>query len=171
VWLTSPFYFLLEQTPTPKDLIQCALLLPPRYQNELLTGLPGEIKGPLELEYVARLLAFEFTEVCGPHALGALACAMQRARISGDSGTERRFVIAITWVLFHLFESAPIELQPIFQRLVDFFLWWAADRVYPPELVLPVAAQELELFEKHRSQYLAWDPSEDTGRFDEVLSW
>lgn len=168
-WLTTPFWFLIERAPTYEELLICVRLLPERYQEALLTTVSADCGVPIELDYVSTLLSFEFADNVSPSALGAMACAMHRGRLSGDMRAERRFVVAITWMLFRFAQDG--EVRSVFERVLHCFLWWATVRVYPTGLHMPVSTADLALFARRRDDYLAWDPSSVPERFSEISRW
>lgn len=159
-WLVTPFWFLLHASASFEELRRCVLQLPPRYQEDLLVWLPGESHAPLELALIHPMLICDLSTTVGPQALGALSCAGQRARFSGDARSERLAISAMAWMLFEMCSRVPQSARPVFTRLLDCFLWWSAEHIYSPGLLLPVTSRELESFDELRSRHLALDPIE-----------
>lgn len=158
-WVMTPFWYLLEATPTAQVLLECVFMLPEHLQEDLLTHLPEESAAKPELAFLSEHAAYELARQRTPFALGALACGMHWARLSADYGTERRFAVAITWMLFE-FAQCDGPLRPHFYHLLNYFLLCCAQRNYPPGICLPMDLAEVQRYHARRQAYLDWDPTE-----------
>jgi hypothetical protein len=169
-WLTTPFWFLLEHFPDAGDLMRCVALLPPRFREELLLEVDGARGIRQELAFVAPACVYELTTPLGPHALGAAACALRRARLSGDMGAERWCAVAVAWMLLALeAESVPL-LRPLLKQLADTYLMDAAEHVYPNGSHAPITAAEVNRFHRERDAFLRWTVEEQIAAGD-VPTW
>lgn len=155
-WLQTPFWFLIENPPSEGVLRECIGLLPERFQEELLEPAEAEQTGRAGLTFLARSCLYVFTDPLGPEALGALACARHRARISGDLGVERWCNVGLTWALMALERRAASQLKPALALLTGAFLLDAAMHVYASGVQLEIQGHEVEKFDRERAAYVAW---------------
>src|SRR6185369_4927560 len=99
-WFFTPLWFLLEETKpcSSSQLFEYIKLLPLHHREMLLENDEG-VNCERNLFPVQRGWIYEFTNPISPWSLGAMACAMRRAEISGDIETMWWCAAGLVWLL------------------------------------------------------------------------
>lgn len=155
-WLTTPFWFLIEHVPDASHLIECVTMLPKWFQDELLEPADEVAMRPPELAVVPSAFVYKLTVPFGLSALGALACAWRRARLSGDLGAERWSSVGLAWALQEMEKRVGPRLQPLAAHLTTAFLLEVAQRGYSNGMYAPISSKEVEKFHRERNAFLNW---------------
>jgi hypothetical protein len=159
-WLITPFWYLAEHLADERMLIECVALLPAHFQEILLEDRDAADGGRPELASIPRSFVYELTVPHGPYALGALSCALRRARQVGDMGAERWCGVGLAWALHALELKAPALLRPLLAQLATTYLWSAAERSYSNGMCAPITSMEVEKFHREREVFLRWTVEE-----------
>lgn len=154
-WFFTPFWFLIDnQKSFTLELIgKCIQLLPFEHQEYLYSGVPGGVEEPLNFLPIDQSHVCVLAVPASPWSLGALACAMRRATISGEGRTARWCGVGIVWLLLHLRERHEF-LADHLEHLANLVLKQLADVGYPPGIHWPVEVADLVQFSWERTQYL-----------------
>lgn len=154
-WFFTPFWFLVnDQKPVTLELIgKCIQLLAFDHQEYLYAGVPGGVEEALNFLPIDQSHVCALSVPANPGALGALACAMRRATISGEGHVARWCGVGIVWLLLHLCERHEF-LAAHLEHLANFVLMQLSDVDYPPGFHWPVEVADLVQFEWERTQYL-----------------
>lgn len=164
-WVTTPFWYLMEERPDLAVLTECVQLLPESLQEDLIE--PAFDGSEPRLSYVARPIILELSLYVSPMGLGALACAMRRASISGEAGVERLCAVAIAWMLMALQSQPGSRLRLPLDHLLNWFLLQMAQYVYAPGLCAPLAARDIERFARDREEHASWTVERELAKLTE----
>lgn len=148
-WFYSPIWFLLENREFfPSEILACVKLLPQSMQDQLLLiGLETTTAGFLLAEASSHTL-FRLSINPSTWSLGAMACVMRRAELSGNPPLVRRAGIGILWNLAQLVPAEPEPLRAALTLLVNKVKKYLDERSYPASgpVIFPVAECDLQKF-------------------------
>lgn len=148
-WFYSPIWYLLEDEEfLPSQILECVNLLPARLKDELLEHGDPSTKSAFLLAELSFNTPFEIAEEVSIWSLGAMACVMRRAELSGKSQLYRWSGIGILWLLQQMMKDAPLPLRPLLQELYSMLAESLNTFVYPMgcPMTCPVKAEDLERF-------------------------
>lgn len=150
-WFYSPIWYLLEDEEfLPSQILQCVNLLPARFKDELLEHGDQRTKSAFLLADLSFETPFEIAAEVSIWSLGAMACVMRRAELSGKSPLYRWSGIGILWLLQQMMKDAPLPLHPLLKELHSMVAESLNSFVYPMggPMTCPVKAEDLERFNR-----------------------
>lgn len=148
-WFYSPIWYLLEDTEyLPSQILACVNLLPARFRDELLEHGDVHTKSAFLLADLPFDTPFQIGAEVSVWSLGAMACVLRRAELSGQSPLYRWAGVGILWVLQRLGEDAPLQVRPLLQEAHDMMAERMNSFIYPMggPMTCPVKARDLERF-------------------------
>lgn len=168
-WFYSPVWFLLEEREfLPSEILECVKLLPQSMQDQLLlSGLETTTAGFLLAEASSHTL-FRLSMKPSTWSLGAMACVMRRAELSGNPPLFRRAGIGILWNLAQLAPTEPEPLRAALTLLLNKVKKDLDERIYPASgpVIFPVAECDLKNFERGVEHWRLIDHAYAAGDFE-----
>lgn len=155
-WLSTPFWYLWEHDADREAVLTCIRLLPEDLQELLVVVIQTPAGERWDLEYVCEPLVYELTRSPSAASLGAVACAMARARLAGDLAEEKRCVDATIWMLSELHAGAHAPVRHDLETLLHWITFKAQERIYVGGMQAPVTLASLQRFFEGRKSELAW---------------
>lgn len=152
-WFYSPMWYLLDNRVSLQTLHAFVKQLPVRYQDALLTTDDEE-----DLHFALGVVSWPFlTELSyplGSWSLGALACAMRRLDLAGDTPGARKCAVGLVWAMN---EVAPV-LPPRAAQVLRETASWLRTQLGTPRFLAPtglsVSEAEIDSFAAARSKHL-----------------
>lgn len=148
-WFYSPIWYLLEDTEfLPSQILECVNLLPFRLREDLLEHGDVRTKSAFLLADLSLDTLFQIGAEVSVWSLGAMACAMRRAELSGQSPLYRWAGIGVLWMLNQLQKNAPVQLWQLLQEVKVMMTDRLNSFIYPMggPMICPVTNRDLERF-------------------------
>lgn len=155
-WLNTPFWYIWEHDVDRDTLLACIRLLPEDLQELLVVAMGTPAGERWELENICGPLIFELTRNPSAASLGAVACAMARARLAGDLAQEKRCADATVWLLSELQARAHALVREDLETLLHWITFKAQERIYVGGVQAPVTLASLRRFSESREREIAW---------------
>lgn len=162
-WFASPMWYLLDEVEfTPRQILECIDGLPMYFRENLAYEPAVASRVALRLQDVHFHWIYQFAIPAGPWALGATACAMRRAELSGDGPTMRWAGVSLVWQLRQLAKQLdPWVAEPL-EKLRQRVLTSFAKELYLDGLSLPIALGDEEHFGSQLQKFIAWSELDPT---------
>lgn len=157
-WFYTPAWYLLEdQEYLPSQIMKCAQLLPPRFRDILLLNSHEKSPAALTLSELWLDLIYELADPVSPWALGAMACALRRAELAGQSPIFRRAGVGLIWLLDRLIPGLDPWVQEPVKELRSLMMQHLAAIVYPGSALLrvPISENDLDRFTRGVDDFVA----------------
>lgn len=175
-WFYSPIWYLLEDIEfLPRQILECVRLLPEHLRDDLLTQGVESTRSAFLLADLEMNAPPQIATEVSVWSLGAMACVMRRAELSGKSALFRWAGIGIIWILDQIDSEVPIMLKPLLHDLRGVVVGMLEKFVYPlsAPMTFPLTAKEFERFScqvqrVHAISQAAMD--DDYGRVDQLMS-
>ena len=148
-WFFSPIWYLLEDMEyLPRQILECVNLLPSRLREELLEHGDEYTKSAFLLADLSFDTPFQIGAEVSIWSLGAMACVMRRAELSGKSPLYRWAGIGILWLLRQLENDVPVQVWPLLREVQVMLMARLNSFTYPmgAPVRCPVTARDLERF-------------------------
>lgn len=148
-WFYSPIWYLLEDTEyLPSQILECVNLLPFRLREDLLEHGDVNTKSAFLLADLPFDTPFQIGAEVSVWSLGAMACVMRRAELSGQSPLYRWAGIGILWVLLQLEKDVPVQVWPLLKEVQAMLTDKLNSFIYPlgGPMICPVKTRDLERF-------------------------
>lgn len=175
-WFYSPIWYLMEEVEfLPSQILKCVQLLPERLKEDLLGHGVADTKSGLMLAELGMTVPFQIATEISVWSLGAMACVMRRAELSGQSPLVRRAGVGILWILDQLGPTAATSLRPLLCELRRVVSDMLDKYVYPLSgpMECPVVAKDFERFSCEVQRWHAIDEafmSDDYESVDRLMA-
>lgn len=157
-WFYTPVWYLLEeQEYLASQIMECVRLLPPRFKNILLLDSHERSPAALTLGELWLDRIYELVDPVSPWALGAMACALRRAELAGQSPIFRQAGVGLIWLLDRLIPELDPWVQEPVKELRSLIMQRLATIVYPGSALLrvPISKNDLDRFTRGVIDFVA----------------
>jgi len=152
-WFYSPMWYLLDNRVSLQTLHAFVKQLPMRYQDALLASDDEE-----DLHFALDVVSWPFltglSYPLGLGSLGALACAMRRLDLVGDTPGARKCAVGLVWAMNEVAAVLPQKAANMLRETAS----WLRTKLETPHYLAPIGLSvsdaEIDSFATARSKHL-----------------